>query len=119
MLQGTHHWRNFSLPFVSYCCSLCFFALRQGVIQPLVNVKHEYAAFRADLVAQWSDMQHMVGSLAPAMQRLVDGNQRLAAQYVPLVFRLCALMCALRFRVLCIGDMRILWVLHCLPSGRI
>jgi hypothetical protein len=64
-------------------CSLCFRS--QGVIQPLVNVKHEYAAFRADLVEQWSDMQQMVGSLAPAMQRLVDGNQRLASQYVVLI----------------------------------
>jgi hypothetical protein len=61
-------------------CSLCLRS--QGVIQPLVNVKHEYASFRADLVEQWSDMQQMVGSLAPAMQRLVDGNQRLASQYV-------------------------------------
>jgi hypothetical protein len=90
-------------------CFMFYLCLRsQGVIQPLVNVKHEYAAFRADLVEQWSDMQQMVGSLAPAMQRLVDGNQRLASQYVRSRVVLCfclVLVCGILACLQCIRDM--------------
>jgi kinesin family protein C2/C3 len=55
--------------------------LQSKVIQPIVQVKHEYDAFRAEMVGSWQEMGGMINSFAPTLQRLLDQNQKLTGQY--------------------------------------